>query len=43
MNTKTKEYFTWNDKRYHTLNYHLRKKFGQKVFKISLDAGFTCP
>lgn len=34
---------TWEDKRYHTLNYFLRNKFGGKVFKISLDAGFTCP
>lgn len=33
----------WNGKRYHTLNYFLRKKFGEKVFKISLDGGFTCP
>lgn len=33
----------WNGKRYHTLNYYLREKFGEKVFKISLDAGFTCP
>jgi hypothetical protein len=33
----------WDKKRYHSLNYHLRQKFGQKVFKISLDAGFTCP
>lgn len=33
----------WNDKRYHTLNYELRKKFGCKVFKLSLDGGFTCP
>lgn len=33
----------WGDKRYHSLNYYLREKFGQKVFKISLDAGFTCP
>ncbi len=33
----------WDGKRYHTLNYYLRKKFGEKVFKISLDAGFTCP
>lgn len=33
----------WNGKRYHSLNYFLRKKFGEKVFKISLDAGFTCP
>lgn len=33
----------WDGKRYHSLNYHLRQKFGQKVFKLSLDAGFTCP
>jgi radical SAM protein (TIGR01212 family) len=25
------------------LNHHLRQRFGQKVFKISLDAGFSCP
>lgn len=33
----------WDSKRYHSLNYFLRNKFGEKVFKISLDAGFTCP
>ncbi len=33
----------WGGKRYHTLNYHLREKFGQKVFKIPLDAGLNCP
>lgn len=33
----------WGDKRYHTLNYFLREKFKEKVFKISLDAGFSCP
>ncbi|MBI6872935.1 TIGR01212 family radical SAM protein [Clostridium aciditolerans] len=33
----------WGDKRYHSLNYFLRQKFGCKVFKISLDAGFSCP
>jgi radical SAM protein (TIGR01212 family) len=33
----------WDGKRYHTLNCFLREKFGEKVFKISLDAGFTCP
>ena len=30
-------------KRYHTFNEHLREKFGGKIFKVSLDAGFTCP
>lgn len=33
----------WEDKRYHTLNYELRKTFGKKVIKLSLDGGFTCP
>lgn len=33
----------WGGKRYHSLNYFLRQKFGQKVFKISLDGGFSCP
>lgn len=35
--------FSLDNKRYHTWNYHLNKKFGQKVFKVSLNAGFTCP
>src|SRR5258708_5165354 len=29
--------------RYHAYNFYLRRKFGQRVHKISLDAGFTCP
>lgn len=33
----------WENKRYHSINFHLRQKFGQKVFKITLDAGFSCP
>lgn len=33
----------WGDKPYYSLNYFLRHKFGEKVFKISLDAGFSCP
>lgn len=32
-----------DNKRYHTWNYHLRNKFGCKVMKISINAGFTCP
>ena len=28
---------------YKTLNQHYRKKFGCKVYKLSIDAGFTCP
>lgn len=32
-----------NEKNYYTLNNFYREKFGTKVFKISLDAGFSCP
>lgn len=32
-----------DNKRYHTWNYHLRHKFGCKVFKVPLNGGFTCP
>ncbi len=30
-------------KRYHTLNAFLRAHFGERVQKVTLDAGFTCP
>ena len=33
----------WGDKRFHTWNYEMRRQFGRKVFKVMLDAGFTCP
>ena len=29
--------------KYRTLNDHYREKFGCKVYKLSLDGGFTCP
>lgn len=32
-----------DNKRYHTLNYFYRTQFHQKVFKVSLNANFTCP
>lgn len=28
---------------YHSLNEELQKRFGTKVYKLSLDGGFTCP
>ena len=31
------------NKRYHTLDYFYKHKFGCKVSKISLNAGFSCP
>lgn len=31
------------NKRYYTYDHYLKKTFGSKVAKITLDAGFTCP
>ncbi|MCC2877668.1 TIGR01212 family radical SAM protein [Lachnoclostridium pacaense] len=33
----------WNGKPYHSLDYELKKQFGQKVYKLSLNGGMTCP
>ncbi len=33
----------WNDKPYHSLDYELKKTYGEKVYKIALDAGMSCP
>lgn len=35
--------YTLDNKRYHTLNYHVKTKYNCKVVKISLNAGFSCP
>lgn len=35
--------YSLDNKRYHTWNYHLNRKFGCKVFKVALNGGFTCP
>ena len=35
--------YSLDNKRYHTLNYHLKNKYHEKISKISLNAGFTCP
>lgn len=35
--------YTLDNKRYHTLNYYNKSRYGAKVFKASLDAGCNCP
>ena len=32
-----------DNKRYHTFNYYLKNTYQNKIFKVPLDAGFTCP
>ena len=33
----------WADKRYHSLDYEMKARYGHKIYKIALDGGFTCP
>lgn len=33
----------WGEKRYYSLDYYLKKTYGEKLYKISLDGGMTCP
>lgn len=33
----------WNEKRYYSLDYYLKSTFGEKVYKVSLQGGMTCP
>lgn len=33
----------WGEKRYHSLDFNLKETFGEKVYKLSLNAGMTCP
>lgn len=35
--------YSFGFKRYHTQDYYLKTKYGKKVFKVPVDAGFTCP
>ena len=34
---------SWNGKPYHSLDYMLRQRFGEKVYKVTLNGGMTCP
>ncbi|MEE0884114.1 MAG: TIGR01212 family radical SAM protein [Faecalimonas sp.] len=33
----------WGDKRYYSLDSFIKETFGEKLYKISLDGGMTCP
>ena len=33
----------WGDKPYYALDYYLKECFGEKVYRLSLSAGLTCP
>ena len=33
----------WNDKPYHSLDHMLREQFGEKVYRVALNGGMSCP
>lgn len=33
----------WNGKPYHSLDYMLKQTFGEKVYKVTLNGGMSCP
>ena len=35
--------YSEDNKRYHTLHYHNKHTYGCRIYKASVDAGFTCP
>ncbi len=33
----------WGEKPYYSLDFYLKQTFGEKVYRLSLDGGFSCP
>ncbi len=33
----------WGEKRYYSLDYYIKQTFGEKLYKLALDGGMTCP
>ena len=33
----------WGEKPYHSLDYELKQRFGQKIYKLTLNGGMSCP
>lgn len=33
----------WNEKRYYSIDYYLKQTFSEKVYRLALNGGMTCP
>ncbi|MDO4321347.1 MAG: TIGR01212 family radical SAM protein [Lachnospiraceae bacterium] len=33
----------WDEKPYHSLDYEMKQRFGEKVYRLALNGGMTCP
>ena len=41
MDTERRSF--WGEKRYHSLDYELKRIYGSKLYKLSLNGGMSCP
>lgn len=41
--TTSKEFTNWHERPYYSLDAWCKNTYGEKCYKIALDAGFTCP
>ena len=41
VNTRDSRKPDWNGKPYHSLDYMLRERFGEKVYKVTLNGGMS--
>lgn len=41
--TDDKRPVLWGEKPYYSLDYYLKRQFGEKVYKLALNGGMTCP
>lgn len=37
------DFMKWLEKPYHSLDYMLKERFGEKVYKLTLNGGMSCP
>lgn len=40
---RREQHMSWNGKPYRSLDYMLRERFGEKVYKVTLNGGMSCP
>ncbi len=43
MSDPSSDQILWGDKPYHSLDYELKKEYGKKIYKLSLNGGMSCP
>lgn len=42
-NRQMPDQMKWGDKPFHSLDYYCKQTYGEKIYKVAIDAGMTCP